>query len=118
MKILYVAATLAFWLSVATLWIIGTKSAPYRTTQVLNRYADTDVARHAEPDDCWMTIAGKVYDLSGYLPQHPTSTSVIADWCGKEATNAFETKNADHPHSLYARELLRRYEIGVVDQVK
>ncbi|WP_204282235.1 cytochrome b5-like heme/steroid binding domain-containing protein [Serratia marcescens] len=29
------------------------------------------VAEHHSPDDCWMAIHGKVYDLTPYVPNHP-----------------------------------------------
>lgn len=30
-----------------------------------------DVAKHAGENDLWTVIAGKVYDVTNYLPLHP-----------------------------------------------
>jgi hypothetical protein len=31
----------------------------------------SEVAQHAKDDDCWMIIHGKVYDVTGFLVDHP-----------------------------------------------
>lgn len=79
------------------------------------RFTLAQVAAHAKPSDCWMAMNGAVFDVSTYVPQHPAPPSVIADWCGREATQAFETKNRGRPHSPYARQLLEQYRIGILD---
>lgn len=72
------------------------------------------VAEHDRPEDCWMAIDSGVYDLTPYLPQHPTNPRVISAWCGKEASHAFATKGSNRPHSAYAHALLEKYRIGVL----
>ena len=59
-----------------------------------------------------MAIRGSVYDLSAYLPEHPSRPELVLTWCGKEATEAYNTKNKGRPHSPYADELLKKYRIG------
>lgn len=49
----------------------------------------TEVARHASRSDCWMTISGKVYDLTAYIPYHPGGTSSIVQECGGDGTSTF-----------------------------
>lgn len=35
------------------------------------RSTRADLAKHSGKDDAWMTINGKVYDVSKYLEDHP-----------------------------------------------
>jgi cytochrome b involved in lipid metabolism len=112
---LYTWATAAFWLLVAafwasSLWIPGAAELPRATaTRVISA---AELATHATPEHCWMAIRGDVYDLGEYLPNHPSRPSVIEPWCGKEATNAYDTKTRGRPHTKAADELLAKYRIG------
>lgn len=118
MKRIYIVATLLFWLGVTAIWA-GSHWMP-ATQEVAalsptKAYSLQAVAAHNRADNCWMAINGQVYDLSAYIPQHPSAPEVIVAWCGKEATTAYMTKNRGRPHSPYATELLQRYRIGVLD---
>lgn len=130
MKKTVLAATIVFWCFMMGTVIAGrfagegsptpvAQTAQAPTTPVArppmqNQYTLQDVARHAAAKNCWMVIGGKVYDFSAYIPQHPAAPDVMISHCGKEATRAFETKNAGRPHSPYARELLAKFVIGVL----
>ena len=59
-----------------------------------------------------MAIRGGVYDLSAYLPEHPSRPVLIEPWCGKEATEAYNTKTKGRPHAPFADELLAKNKIG------
>ncbi|PPQ27154.1 cytochrome b5 domain-containing protein [Rhodopila globiformis] len=115
MRTLYVASTTAFWALVIAFWAAGTW-APH-AEQPPAAPADraitaAELARHARPEDCWMAIRGSVYDLTPYLPDHPSRPQVIEPWCGKEATDAYNTKTKGRPHSKEADSLLPQYRIG------
>ncbi len=71
-----------------------------------------ELGKHASTKDCCMAIRGSVYDLTAYLPQHPTKPEVINAWCGKEATEAYNTKGAGRPHGQYTDQMLDSYRIG------
>lgn len=30
-----------------------------------------EVAKHNSPNDCWILVNGKVYDLTKFAPEHP-----------------------------------------------
>ena len=113
MKNRVVAAALAFLAGVA-----GTQPAMAKTPAASASggpaYTLADVARHADARSCWMAIDGVVHDLTAYLPTHPTDPKVIARHCGRDASEAFRTKDAGRPHSSYARQLLDRHRIGVL----
>lgn len=115
MRRLYIASTFIFWLLVAGLWLgsLWLPAAPERTALAAEKsYTAAELTKHATPSDCWMAIRGSVYDFSAYLPEHPSRPGLLEPWCGKEATEAYNTKNKGRPHSPYADELLARYRIG------
>ena len=118
MKYFYFIATLLFWLTVIGFWVTRswlpvTDVAAY--DDQLTVYSLSDVAEHDQQTDCWMAIHGQVYDLTAYLPQHPTTLRVILPSCGMEASHAYDTKNRDRPHSDEADSFLTKYRIGVLD---
>jgi len=57
-------------------------------------------------------IEGKVYDISAYIPEHPTPASVLTSWCGKEATEGMRTKGYGRDHSPTAWRMLDDYLVG------
>lgn len=75
-----------------------------------------ELARHDKPDDCWMAIHGKVYDFTAYIPKHPTPPAIMHKWCGKDATEGWETKGYGRPHSKAAEAMLDEYFIGVLQE--
>jgi hypothetical protein len=66
-------------------------SSGYDFTTIVSMDA---VALHAEPDDCWLAIAGHVYDLTHYV--HPGGEAYILGRCGREATTAFDKEHTRH----------------------
>jgi hypothetical protein len=74
-----------------------------------------EVAKHNSSSDCWLIIENKVYDVSEYLGTHPGGRDIIIQYCGTEATHAFETKGGfganhskiawSHLDSLYLGDL-------------
>jgi len=71
-----------------------------------------ELARHEGPESCWKAIHGKVYDVTGFIDLHPTPPSVMLEWCGRESTEAWQTKGYGRPHSEAAEELLADYLVG------
>jgi cytochrome b involved in lipid metabolism len=76
--------------------------------------AFTEVSEHDTQEDCWIIINNKVYDVTNYLKYHPGKPETITPYCGKDATNAFQTKNKSKPHSQNATNLLDSFYIGNV----
>ena len=72
----------------------------------------SDVEKHNNENDCWLVIDGKVYDVTSYIEKHPGG-GVIANYCGQEATEAFNTKGGKgSPHKPVARDILKDFYIG------
>jgi len=115
---LFLSGSAVFWLAVAGFWI-SALSSPEGQESVANaaerRITLKEVGQHSSASDCWMAIRGAVYDLSAYLSQHPSPPDLVLSWCGKEATDAYNTKTKGRPHSPYADELLVKYRIGTLD---
>lgn len=112
LKRLMFAAFCAFLSAAAAIAVMGRMSPPPAATDAVIGAAE--LARHSSKKDCWMAIAGSVYALSDYIPRHPAPEKTMTDWCGKDATEAFNTKGRGRPHSPAARASLPEYRIGTL----
>jgi cytochrome b involved in lipid metabolism len=115
MRKIYLMSTAAFWILVGGLWLAGLsapKTLADSNAPVRKTYSLAEVATHASPGDCWMAIHGKVYDVTPYLPDHPSRPDIIEAWCGREASTAYDTKTRGRRHSETADRLLEGYFIG------
>lgn len=70
------------------------------------------VATHNTQANCWIIISGKIYDVTSFMSIHPGGVSSIRNYCGQDATNAFNSGSAGHNHSSYARSLLPSYYVA------
>jgi cytochrome b involved in lipid metabolism len=118
MRKLFIVCTLLFWLAVAGFWVGSTLQQDMMTgdSEVMKAYSQTVVAGHNSRDDCWMIIDGMIYDVSTYLPKHPSAPEIVIAWCGREATKAYQTKTIGRPHSSHAGRILSGYRIGRLDR--
>lgn len=117
MRRFYISTTLLFWLLLTAFWAGSLWLPPAEKSHAVateKTYSKADLAGHATPGNCWMAIRGGVYDLSAYLPEHPSRPDLIEPWCGKEATEAYNTKTKGRSHAPYADDLLARYKIGML----
>lgn len=71
-----------------------------------------EVKKHNNPKDCWLVIAGNVYDVTSYPNLHPGGADLILKYCGKDATTAFQTKGGKGSHSDKALQILSQFYIG------
>ncbi|OEL33220.1 Cytochrome b5 isoform E [Dichanthelium oligosanthes] len=74
-------------------------------------YSFEEVTKHKDRKDCWLIIAGKVYDVTAFMEEHPGGDEVLLACTGKDATADFE----DIGHTDSAKELMPKYCIGEVD---
>lgn len=63
------------------------------TNNQLITISSTEVALHSSSSDCWFIVYDGVYDVTSYAPNHPGGSGYITDWCGQDATNAFEKEH-------------------------
>ncbi|KAK2812236.1 hypothetical protein FQN50_001594 [Emmonsiellopsis sp. PD_5] len=73
-------------------------------------YTADVVATHNSRDDLWITIHGKVYDVTEYVRDHPGGVDALVEVAGTDATESYE----DVGHSEDASEILQSYLIGTV----
>ena len=71
-------------------------------------YTLEDAAKHNKPDDMWLVIHGKIYDVTKFREDHPGGPEILADNAGTDCTEAFE----EVFHSDAARLTMKQYEIG------
>jgi cytochrome b involved in lipid metabolism len=60
------------------------------------------------PDDVWVLVGGKVYDLSKFWKTHPGGPDIIEEFAGKDGTKSFT--DAGHPGS--AKKEMESYLVG------
>lgn len=72
-----------------------------------------EVERHNTPDDCWVVINGKVYNLSTFQKEHPGGSKIITNNAGKDVSNLF---NPVHPKDIIQRLLSPEACVGVLDE--
>lgn len=99
-----------------------TKNNPAATTSAVTAPAGnvtldlTEISKHNSARDCWLLINSKVYNVTSFLSAHPGGAGTITPYCGKEATQAFNTKDIGRPHSSNASAMLGSYYIGSLNQ--
>lgn len=71
-------------------------------------YSLDQVTPHSTPADLWVVIYNNVYDITGFIKDHPGGGEVLFDCGGADATEAFE----DVGHSQDAFDMLKPYWIG------
>lgn len=65
-----------------------------------------EVSKHTQKTDCWVTLyERKIYNVSGFLEEHPAGADVILDYAGKDITQIMADM-ASHEHSESAYEML------------
>lgn len=127
MKKIVGAALFIFWAIVVALLISGLvyyennknsnsesgKQVSANTGVVLTM---NEISKHNSANDCWLLIGDKVYDTTNYLGKHPGGAAMIIPYCGKDASQAFATKDTNTPHSASANSLLADFYIGDLNQ--
>lgn len=71
-------------------------------------YLLSQIALHDKPNDLWMVVYNKVYDITSFAGDHPGGVEVLFDCGGVDATAAFE----DVAHSENALNMLEPYYVG------
>lgn len=77
-------------------------------------FSQAEIQKHSSKTDMWISIHGKVYDVTSYARDHPGGPEVLREVAGKDATSDYE----DVGHSDDAREILHGLLVGVVEGYK
>jgi predicted heme/steroid binding protein len=73
-------------------------------------YDWAEIRRHATELSTWIVIDGDVYDVSGWISEHPGGADVLCAWAGRDASRAFHAA----PHGALTHVLRLNYRIGRV----
>ncbi|XP_065044847.1 uncharacterized protein LOC135676985 [Musa acuminata AAA Group] len=80
--------------------------------QAFQTYSPSEISLHTTKKDCWLSIHGKVYDVTTFLEDHPGGEDVILHASASgDATQAFD----DVGHSSTAASMMESYVIGTVE---
>ncbi|KIK99658.1 hypothetical protein PAXRUDRAFT_131602 [Paxillus rubicundulus Ve08.2h10] len=74
-------------------------------------YTSEDVANHKSAKSCWVTLQGKVYDVTAFVPDHPGGEDLILENGGTDVENIMKSKDS-HEHSDSAYDMLGEYMVG------
>ena len=78
-------------------------------------YTLEEIALHNKPEDCWLLVENKVYDVTNFIASgnHGGGDAILAG-CGIDATQLFNTRpmGSNTPHSDKARSFLPSFYIG------
>ncbi|CAN4104562.1 unnamed protein product [Withania somnifera] len=77
--------------------------------KVLKTY--DEVSLHNSPNDCWVIINAKAYNVTNFLNDHPGGEEVLVMAAGKDASEEFEEAG----HGSAARLMLDEFYVGEVD---
>ena len=72
-----------------------------------------DVARHNTSKSCYVTVGACVYDITGFIEDHPGGGDLILEYGGKDVSEIMEDE-ISHKHSEAAYEILQDRLIGFI----
>mmetsp|Transcript_25741 Transcript_25741/g.64380 ORF Transcript_25741/g.64380 Transcript_25741/m.64380 type:complete len:485 (-) Transcript_25741:192-1646(-) len=76
------------------------------------KHTAAEVEVHSTPEDLWVIVHGKVYDVTTFVPRHPGGNMIWVK-AGGDCTQLF-----DSYHPLKTQAVLDKYYIGEVQRVK
>ncbi|KAF8823727.1 hypothetical protein HHX47_DHR9000242 [Lentinula edodes] len=76
------------------------------------RIFDVDeLSAHTSSSSCWISYKGKVYDVTGFLQDHPGGDDVLLKYAGQDVEKVMKDKT-EHEHSESAYDILDEYVLG------
>ncbi|XP_019749446.1 cytochrome b5 [Hippocampus comes] len=78
------------------------------TAEEVKYFTLDDIAEHNSVKSTWIVISHKVYDVTGFLEEHPGGEEVLREHAGGDATENFE----DVGHSSDARAIAQQMFVG------
>jgi sulfite oxidase len=74
-------------------------------------YRRSEIEKHNKINDCWVTYQGNVYDVTGFLPNHPGGYEKLLQAAGKDIA-PFWNIYRQHFNTARPLELLEAMQIG------
>ena len=94
----------------------GTGSGAASSPSITSRDGSYTLAQEAEHNtaaSCWSAINGDVYDLTGWIQNHPGGPNAIRSICGTDGSMGFNNRHASTPDALAK---LPEFKIGTLLQ--
>ncbi|CAH7690004.1 hypothetical protein BY996DRAFT_4589136 [Phakopsora pachyrhizi] len=88
-------------------------SVSKQSSRNLRIFLPEDLTDHQSPTNCWVSLNGKVYDVSSFISDHPGGDALILKYAGHDIGQAMEDPN-EHAHSQSAYDLLEEFQVGVI----
>lgn len=73
-------------------------------------FTAADVATHNQYTDCWISVNGSVFDMTGFDSVHPGGREAIMKLCGKDGTRMF-MKEDEHAERNAWKEI-QQFRVG------
>lgn len=95
-------------------------SVPLRKTSIivptrkLREFTLSEVSEHWSPNDCWVVVFDRVYDITTFIDSHPGGQYIMLEYAGRDATIAFRGSR----HGPDAYDMLDQYLIGLLVEVR
>ncbi|TKA59767.1 hypothetical protein B0A49_10873 [Cryomyces minteri] len=77
-----------------------------------------DVQKHSSPEDCWIVVDGKVWDMTEFAPDHPGGAGIILRHAGRDATTSYSEIHAPSviPDNLPPNKLIGRLDASTINE--
>jgi len=77
---------------------------------ILRKIKMEEFHEHNKPNDIWLLINGKIYDVTEFVSIHPGGDKIFLA-LGKDSSKFFNSL-----HSIHAKTIMKQYLIGVLDR--
>ncbi|KAK5091333.1 hypothetical protein LTR05_001516 [Lithohypha guttulata] len=79
---------------------------------IMRTISGAQLAEHKSRQSCWLAVHGKVYDVTGFINDHPGGAGLLLKSAGKDATSAYQSI---HNPELISETLPQQALLGEVD---
>ena len=69
----------------------GQQGDRFRRAAGAGRFTWEEVAAHNSAESCWVTLEGRVYDITPFLDRHPGGREILLLAAGRECTDLFRS---------------------------
>jgi 4-hydroxysphinganine ceramide fatty acyl 2-hydroxylase len=80
-------------------------------SKTVHIFTEEDVSKHNTSSSCWITRAGKIYDVTSFLADHPGGDDLIVKYAGKDVEKIMKDAT-EHEHSESAYDMMDEFLIG------
>lgn len=74
-------------------------------------YTSEDVSSHSSSSSCWISRRGRIYNVTGFLPDHPGGDDLILKYGGSDV-DAIMGDPKEHEHSDSAYDMMEDFVVG------